>query len=64
MLKKPRFKCQTCGGRTIHVWTSKDGKTVGLRCVDGHYEFKKKGEIMIRSERKVHPVTLVPVEEA
>jgi hypothetical protein len=63
-MKKLRFKCPVCHGSTKHVWTSKDGKTVGLRCVDGHYEFKKKDEVLVRSEEKVHPVTLVPVEEA
>jgi len=29
---------------------------IGLRCVNGHYEFGK--------EKKVHPVVIVPVEEA
>ena len=61
MLRKPSFKCRTCGGPTEHVWTSKDGKVVGLRCVNGHPERSKggKGPAVL-----MHPVTLVPAEEA
>jgi len=61
VLKKPSFKCKTCDGPTEHVWTSGDGKVVGLQCVNGHYERSKGGKgpaVLMR------PVFLVPAEEA
>jgi len=67
-MKKPRFKCVTCSGPTKHVWTSENGKVVALQCVDGHREPKKEGEPKVKGKpkdrRKVHPVFLVPAEEA
>jgi hypothetical protein len=55
------FKCVTCDGPTEHIWTSGDGKVIGLRCVDGHFESKNKEN---SPPVFCHPVFLVPAEEA
>jgi hypothetical protein len=66
-----KFKCEFCGELTKEVWRSKDGKTIGMKCVKGHplgLEIEKKDLNRTRKKeygkREIqHPVFLVPLEE-